>query len=452
MSPGTTPPPTPSASEEEPEPDISRRPRNRLQRTFSLNQGNSKPGNLLRRLSQRAPAGSRDGPPVDYESPPTTASPIRNSVDGYFPSSPKTAMPGAPNGGTRHVSAPLPTRPVNAFLRRPTNLSVKAAAKGDAVGGEINLEHGLDVCLHCEVDQRDPAGITAPYRLIVPALWYEQEDDDELLQEKKRKPSLMQRIGSIRVGGRNRGLAGNQGSGNWGKDSETGSEFGSDDEDDIGDARYGPGRFGLGKRTQGPPPRMQQDTGPITRNGNGAMGEQMNVTQPLSPPMLQGGPQGTQTSLNGGSQRQVNTTRPLTLISSRAQPDTRIQDDGPVDHQKMMNTTQPLPAQTPPRTLQKRNRLHESNTVSIQQIRQTNTAEPTSPVSQMSYDEEDEQILHDAQPVRRMNSKFDASGNSKFFGTTTSGGAGHNAGMGGGGGYSGIEAYKPAKTGWRKFF
>ena len=40
---------------------------------------------------------------------------------------------------------------------------------------DINLEGGLDICLNMEVNQKDPAGITMPYRLLVPALWYEEE-------------------------------------------------------------------------------------------------------------------------------------------------------------------------------------------------------------------------------------------------------------------------------------
>ena len=40
---------------------------------------------------------------------------------------------------------------------------------------DINLEGGLDICLNMEVSQKDPAGITMPYRLLVPALWYEEE-------------------------------------------------------------------------------------------------------------------------------------------------------------------------------------------------------------------------------------------------------------------------------------
>lgn len=37
----------------------------------------------------------------------------------------------------------------------------------------MNLEGGLNVTIHSEVNSFDPSGITIPYRLLVPALWYE---------------------------------------------------------------------------------------------------------------------------------------------------------------------------------------------------------------------------------------------------------------------------------------
>ena len=83
-----------------------------------------------------------------------------------------------------------PQRPINTFLRRPTNLSEKeirrAAARGGAPeeegedareAGHIDLEGGLDISLNMEVDQMDPSGTTQPYRLLVPALWYEGKAD-----------------------------------------------------------------------------------------------------------------------------------------------------------------------------------------------------------------------------------------------------------------------------------
>jgi hypothetical protein len=60
-------------------------------------------------------------------------------------------------------------------------LSQKQLRKGG--GHEINLEGGLDICLNMEVSPKDPAGITMPYRLLVPALCY-NEDEENLDQEK----------------------------------------------------------------------------------------------------------------------------------------------------------------------------------------------------------------------------------------------------------------------------
>ncbi|KAI9047748.1 hypothetical protein LZ554_008458 [Drepanopeziza brunnea f. sp. 'monogermtubi'] len=105
----------------------------------------------------------------------------RNSNDdeGYFPSMP------AP---TAHV----PTNPVSnaptsvagsdakqglermKFHRTPTGVSVKQMKKAPHLTKPVNLEGGLDVCLNMEVNPKDPAGITTPYRLLVPRLWHEE--------------------------------------------------------------------------------------------------------------------------------------------------------------------------------------------------------------------------------------------------------------------------------------
>ena len=219
--PGSTPPPTPSdagslVSDEEPA-----KP-GRLQRTLSLTKGDMKPGNLLRRLSQRGP--SQEYPPSnEYRSSPTAApSPPQQSpeADGYFPVQPRHSTHGPSNGTNTLSSAPLP-RPGN-FQRRPTNMSIKAIKKGganvDENEGHINLEHGLDIVLNCEVSQKDPAGITVPYRLLIPALRYEGEGD--INEDSYRKKNLLQRFGSLR-GSKRRSLANNQGQGNWGKSLET---------------------------------------------------------------------------------------------------------------------------------------------------------------------------------------------------------------------------------------
>lgn len=53
----------------------------------------------------------------------------------------------------------------------PPRLRGGAGAVPNAHG--VNLDGGLEITLHVEISQSDPAGITTPYRLLVPALWYE---------------------------------------------------------------------------------------------------------------------------------------------------------------------------------------------------------------------------------------------------------------------------------------
>ncbi|KAI1205378.1 uncharacterized protein F4807DRAFT_453987 [Annulohypoxylon truncatum] len=73
------------------------------------------------------------------------------------------------------MAAAAPRRP---FHRTPTGLSAKKLQKRGAARYEVDLQGGLDVCLNVEVNPKDPAGITVPYRLLVPRLWYEYEGED----------------------------------------------------------------------------------------------------------------------------------------------------------------------------------------------------------------------------------------------------------------------------------
>ena len=215
---GSTPPPTPSESgTESPDRQLQQRP-SVLQRTLSLTRADTKSGKLIRRLSQRDNQAISN----EYQTSPRAASlaakgngPSPSSSDRQDASASATA-----NGISGFSSAPLP-RPGN-FQRRPTNMTFKAVKKGGALEddneGRINLEHGLDIVLNCEVSQRDPAGITVPYRLLVPALIYGGRED--INDAPYRKKSLLKRFGSFRGGGR-RSLAGNQGQGNWGKSQDS---------------------------------------------------------------------------------------------------------------------------------------------------------------------------------------------------------------------------------------
>ena len=182
-----------------------------------------RPGNLIRRLSQRDNQASAEYPiSNEYQSSSAAAS-FTPEGDSPFPSSSdrqSSSISSKANGINRFSSAPLP-RPGN-FHRRPTNMSFKAVKKGGALEddneGHINLEHGLDIVLNCEVSQKDPAGITTPYRLLVPALIYAGEED--INDAPYRKKSLLERFGSLR-GGRRRSLAGNQVQGNWNKSQDS---------------------------------------------------------------------------------------------------------------------------------------------------------------------------------------------------------------------------------------
>ena len=216
--PGSTPPPTPPPSEPGTPSDVTPPPPTRLQRTLSLTRDDVKPGTLIRRLSGRGPPSGEDYlRSAEHESISSPASPPRND---YFPQqSPTNRLSLAPARGDtpqRHISAPLPR--TGNFLRRPTNTSGQANISGDVndTSDHINLEHGLDVVLNCEVNQNNPAGITSPYRLLIPALFYEGQRDENTTSY--TKPNLMQRITSLR-GRRASRVASGQGQGNWGQDS-----------------------------------------------------------------------------------------------------------------------------------------------------------------------------------------------------------------------------------------
>ncbi|KAL2444515.1 hypothetical protein ABEF95_016960 [Exophiala dermatitidis] len=259
--PGSTPPPTPSPSES---PDASDAEEEHQQerpepgrRRFSFSKEDVNPRALFRRLS------SRNAPPTSYRDtmyeqgrsashdgtthPPKSASNSRQS-SGEF-----QAIPG------RRASSfdQAPVRPN--MLRRPTNLSERAARKGnvpavDAEGNEIdvndqiNLDGGLDVVLNVEVNQKDPSGITVPYRLLIPALWYDGSSDREKLDEAadvKRRSSLLNRFVSQR---RRSHKPARQGEGNWGQ-VQSDDESYSDNEDKtrLGSTRRRFSLFGGGR-------------------------------------------------------------------------------------------------------------------------------------------------------------------------------------------------------------
>ncbi|PGH31563.1 hypothetical protein GX50_05656 [[Emmonsia] crescens] len=176
--PGSTPSHTPT------EPDPPSPPGNRpgkLMRSLSLSRGDGRPSALLRKLSQRGPPPSRslslrgfEKRRMSYDGLPTTATHPR---DSYFPPQPQRPM----TAGNQQTDDPFishPGGPAGNFLRRRTDLSakeIKREAKSGAFALQnfINLEGGLDITLNCEMNSRDPAGITNPYRVLVPTLWFD---------------------------------------------------------------------------------------------------------------------------------------------------------------------------------------------------------------------------------------------------------------------------------------
>ncbi|KAI3319684.1 hypothetical protein HD806DRAFT_539029 [Xylariaceae sp. AK1471] len=76
----------------------------------------------------------------------------------------------------------FPRAPTRPFHRTPTGLSVKKLQKNGTEHYEVDIGGGLDICLNVEVNPKDPAGITVPYRLLVPKLWYEYQGEDASLE------------------------------------------------------------------------------------------------------------------------------------------------------------------------------------------------------------------------------------------------------------------------------
>ncbi|KAL1953798.1 hypothetical protein VTO42DRAFT_2259 [Malbranchea cinnamomea] len=187
--PGSTPPRTPSETSIQASPPPSRS--GSLIRRLSLSRGDKASFPLARRSSQRGP------PPSRWPSLRRGDSKRRMSFDTLQRSNTQTSLnPPRPSTGVNHSAQALGTgdndqipRPGD-FVRRRTDLSekeLKAAAKdGQDLHHFINMEHGLDITLNCEVNPKDPAGITTPYRVLVPALWFEGYFEPSVPLAKKR--------------------------------------------------------------------------------------------------------------------------------------------------------------------------------------------------------------------------------------------------------------------------
>ena len=449
---GSTPAPTPPLSSvEASDESLSQRPQNRLQRTLSLTRGNSRPAGLFRRLSKRAPPSPNDSP--DEEGSPSAQSPpIRSANDGYFPSQPKPTVLGDDNNSTsRNVSAPIPIRPIQSFHRRPTNLSEKAVAKAGGMSSEVNLEHGLDIIINCEVSQGDPAGCTVPYRLLVPALWY--EDGVEGLAGRERNKSWLKRLGSQRLTGR---LAGRQGSGHW---SGTQSETESESESEVETARFGTGKL-LKRNTsvrqnyndsQGRTP-YQSQTLPQTQNPSYSLGQGEklvrgagSVAQPAGFDHTTGPIQPQNQALTPSQSPSYSLGQGVKLNRGTgylSQPAGSSQTRSPVQPQTQSLNFNPSSGPGPGLGL---GLTHGNGS-----LRQPGASPQTgSPLARTSQSVDiGSPPLSVTMPRQRIGSKFNANGSSKFFGTSVESPSGGREG----GGYGGIEAYREEKKGWRRFF
>lgn len=152
----------------------------------------------------------------------------RPSVDNARPESPREESP------PRSRDSVSQGRPSN-FHRRPSILTKKSVKQH---GEFINLEGGLDICLNLEVSQHDPAGITIPYRLLVPALHYTASEPGTLEKEHRKSKGM---FGVFGRGGRSKHKHAIGDDGRSFSDSESGSELGevSDgEEEERADQKY----------------------------------------------------------------------------------------------------------------------------------------------------------------------------------------------------------------------
>ncbi|KAI9765084.1 MAG: hypothetical protein M1840_007791 [Geoglossum simile] len=154
----------------------------KLTRTLSLSRQNPLPY-ILRRNSRQGGQNSGNGIKNRQVSESTSAIPHRPSSmsDGYFPPQPLAS----PDTGVSAPAYPQGIGPPNGGLKRTLTKS-----RGAVKGAVISMDDGLDIILNCEVSQKDPAGITSPYRLLLPALYYQGEGDVNNLNFKGRRWSI----------------------------------------------------------------------------------------------------------------------------------------------------------------------------------------------------------------------------------------------------------------------
>ena len=204
---GNSPPPSEYEFDDQP-----LRPR---RRSFTLGRRNSwssqdtgRRPSLLRRLSNRVapPSSFRDprdnpiGSDGNYSAPSSETQ--LDSLDGADFSR-FSSQPGSTTAVATPVSPQLIRR--DSSLRRPNIGSDPKVWDRDPSGrqGHIDLSNGLEVVMCCEINQKDPSGKTMPYRLIIPALDY--QDDGTYHQPRPKRMGIKGMLGSIRRGKGQRG-------------------------------------------------------------------------------------------------------------------------------------------------------------------------------------------------------------------------------------------------------
>lgn len=146
------------------------------------------PGNIFRRKNRRVDDGGINGYGSDSEDDVTHHDQTKSigirggsggGDDGYFTqhSPPNRGKDHVVEHGPASIAATTPQVDRSHFHRTPTGLSEKLRKKRAVQ--DVNLEGGLDICLNIEQSQMDPSGITTQYRLLVPRLWYDYEEEDE---------------------------------------------------------------------------------------------------------------------------------------------------------------------------------------------------------------------------------------------------------------------------------
>jgi hypothetical protein len=453
--PGSTPPPTPSLSptasqeslpsEEEVEP--AAKPPSALQRTLSLGRGDSKPAKLIRRLS----LAQRPQTPEESPSPPPERPGPRGENPAAFREQPSS----------RTVSAPIPTRPN--FQRQPTTLE-DAAKKGgaDDESGHINLEWGLDIKLNCEIKQGDPSGGTESYRLLVPALFFADE-----FAPPPRKPTLVRRLtNSMRAASY----------GEWARGGEEEDESDAENAAAVGGAGAAQPPSQASIQADDEPPQRRRSLFRFPQRGSSLLRRRRTESMPPASRNVepfQPRPRIPLTPQQGGAGAGGVETPP-----NRESPMTQQAPAVNVLPRRPVPAAYPAAARRAPseelsRSAQPPRSRHQPPADDV------SDEDESDGDAYDDEDEEDEELEEEVVPPRRrVASKFDASGASKFFGAApvvpgTKGaqgplygdardhGAARRGSYGATGnirdswasndsrGYDGIEAFKE-KKGWRR--